>query len=99
MSLPARPLYRLFDRLGGQSSSSRTRARSLLYGAVALALALAIVALVVGGGLIAMNQTITYQDNLRARDIVCTFLVILPGLLLLSACVSALFTEPVAPRI
>lgn len=99
LSIPARPVYWLFDRLSRQPSSSRTRARSLLYGAFVMALLLVIVAFIVGGSLIAMNQTVTLQDNLRARDIVCALLVVLPGLLLLSACLSALSTDPGAPRI
>jgi hypothetical protein len=94
LSLPARPVYLLFDKLSRQSPSSRTRARSLLYGAFVVALLLVIVALIVGGSLIAMNQTVTFQDNLRARDVVSMLLVVLPGLLLLSACVSVLSAAP-----
>jgi hypothetical protein len=94
LSLPARPFYLLFDTLSRQSPVSRTRARSLLYGAFVVALLLVIVAFIIGGSLIALNKTVAFQDNLRARDIVSMLLVILPGLLLLSACVSALTTVP-----
>ena len=94
LSLPVRPVFVLFDTLSRQSPSSRTRARSLLYSAFAVALLLLIVAFIVGGSLLAMNQTVAFQDNLRARDSVSMLLVILPGLLLLSACVSALSTAP-----
>ena len=96
LNLPARPLYLLFDTLSKRPPSSRTRARSLTYGAFVVALLLVIVALIVGGSLIAMNQTVTFQDNLRARDVVSTLLIILPGLLVLSACVSALSADPEA---
>lgn len=98
LSIPARPIYWLLDRLSKQPSSSRTRARSLFYGAFALALLLVIVALIVGANLIAMDQSISLTDNLRLRDIVSTLLIVLPGLLVLSACVSALSTDPDAPK-
>lgn len=94
LSLPARPLFLLFDKMSRQSPWSRTRARSLLYGAFVVALLMVIVALIVGGSLMAMNQTVTFQDNLRARDVISMLLVILPGLLLLSACVSVLSAAP-----
>ena len=96
LSLPASPVYLLFDTLSKQPPSSRTRARSLTYSTFVVALLLVIVALIVGGSLIAMNQTVSFQDNLRARDVVSTLLIILPGLLALSACVSALSADPEA---
>ncbi len=95
-SLPLRPLFRLLDRMTGQTRSfHRTHARSLFYGAFAMALLLVIAALIAGGSLIIFSQTISFQDNQRIRDILSVLLIALPGLLLLSSCVSALSTASI----
>ena len=95
LSFPVGPLYLLLDSLSGRPlSSPRTRARSLLYAAFVMALLLAIIALIVGGSLIAMSATLSFQNNQQARDIISVLLIVLPGLLLLSACVSALSADP-----
>lgn len=96
VSLPFRPLFLLFDELSGQAHSARrTSARSLFYSAFAVALLLAIIALIAGGALITFSQTVSFQENQRIRDILSVLLITLPGLLLLSSCVSALAVDVV----
>lgn len=96
LSLPIRPVFLLLDELtGANRSSRRTRARSLLYGAFTVALLLTIIALIAGGSLITLSQTISFQENQRVRDILSMLLITLPGLLLLSSCVSALTEDGV----
>ena len=96
VSLPLRPLFHLFDELSGQAHSvQRTSARSLFYSAFAVALLLAIIALIAGGALITFSQTVSFQENQRIRDILSVLLITLPGLLLLSSCVSALAIDVV----
>jgi hypothetical protein len=94
--LPGKPLYLLLDRLSRQPRGTRrSPTRSLLYGAFFCALLLAIVTIIVGWTLIAYNQTISLQQNQLLRDVVSVLLVTIPGLLLFSACATALGRNPV----
>ena len=88
------PGFLLLDRLTAQPrTSQRSKTRSLLYGAL-IATLLVVVAGIAGGILIAFNQVLTFDSNVRVRDIVSVIVVALPGLLLLWACCVALCIEP-----
>ncbi len=95
LRLLAKPGFFFIDRLRGRPRAApRTSALSLLYASVMSAILLAIVVGVAAAVLIGLNQTITPDLNYRIRDILGAMLIALPGLLLLSACVSALSEDP-----
>jgi hypothetical protein len=93
--LLCKPVYFVFDRLSGlPPSSQRSRARNFVYSAFACALLLAIIAGVVGGLLIANNQSLSYDANRLIKNILYIVLIALPGLLLVAACAAALAKDP-----
>jgi hypothetical protein len=95
LRLLAKPGFLFIDRLRGRPRTApHTSALSLLYAAVMSAILLAIAVGVAAAVLIGLNQTITLDLNYRIRDILGVVLIALPGLLLLSACVSALSEDP-----
>src|SRR5205085_861762 len=94
--LLSKPGYSILDRLRGQTGiSSRNQARTLLYSAFLCVLVLTIVAGIVGGSLIALNQIFTIDHNIHIRDSLSVILIALPGLLLICSCAAALCSDPV----
>ncbi len=89
--LISKPWCSLLDRLTRRPAGlPRTSARGLLYGALLLTVLLLIISGVVGGFLIAENQTLTFQSFQHITGVVFIALIALPGLFLISACASAL---------
>lgn len=90
-----KPFFFVLDKWSRQPISvHRSASRTLLYGAFLCAMFLLIIAGVAGANLIALDQVITFDQNMRVRDILSVILVALPGLLLLGAIGSALATDP-----
>jgi len=90
-----KPVYFLFDRLSGMPrASQRSHARNFVYGAFVCALFLAIIAGAAGTLLIANSQTLSFAANQLIKKVLYVSLIALPGLLLLSACASALARDP-----
>jgi len=93
--LLGKPAFFILDRLSGQPRNvQRSPVRSWLYSTFLCTLLLAIVADIGGGLLISLNQTLSFDDNLRILSIGAVLLVALPGLLLLCTCASAFANDP-----
>lgn len=88
------PFFVLLDMLAAQPRSSRSTATQLLYSALVSAVLIALLAAVVGGVSISMNQVISMELNQRIRDWASVLLVAIPGLLLIGAAASALRHPP-----
>lgn len=91
----AMPVYLLLKLVSKQPISLlRTSTRSLLYSTFACAILLAIATTIVSSLLIANNQTITLQVNQHIRDSVSALLIVIPGVLLFSACAIGVYQDP-----
>jgi hypothetical protein len=91
----SKPAFFVLDRLSGQPRNvQRSPVRSWLYRTFLCTLLLAIAAGIGGGLLIGLNQTLSFDANLRILSILTVLLVALPGLLLLCTCASALANDP-----
>lgn len=90
-----KPFFFVLDKLSRQSMAVyRSSSRTLLYGAFLSAMLLLVIAGVAGANLIALDQVITFDQNMRIRDILSVILVALPGLLLIGAIGAAMATDP-----
>jgi zinc ribbon protein len=94
-----KPFFFILDKWSRQPISvHRSTSRTLLYGAFLCAMFLLIIAGVAGANLIALNQILTFDQNIRIRDILSVILIALPGLLLIGAIGAALATDPSSPQ-
>lgn len=90
-----KPFFLILDRVSHRSLSAQlSSGRTLLYGAFLSVLLLIIVSGIVGVNLISLNQVLTFEQNIRIRDILSVIIIALPGLLLLGAIGATITTDP-----
>lgn len=90
-----KPFFLMLDKVSHRSLSTQlSSGRALLYGAFLSVLLLTIVSGIVGANLLSLNQVLTFEQNIRIRDILSVIIIALPGLLLLGAIGAAITTDP-----
>ncbi len=88
--------YALFARVSKQPNAlQHTSTKDWLFSTAFCSLFLLIGAGVVGIALMALNQSLTFDQDVRIRDITSVILIAIPGLLALGTCAVALLREPV----